>query len=231
MIARRDLLFGGACTLAAGTAYALRPRKRLVLLADAKMADILPQKLGEWSAENVDGLIQPKAEGALASRLYSEMIGRIYRHASTGAEVMMLIAYGDNQSDMLQLHRPESCYPAVGFNLVSSVPAVLMLDNGAEVPARHVIAAAQGRQENILYWTRLGEYLPDTSDKQRKVRLETAMQGFIADGALFRFSVAGADSEAAFRLLGEFVPALLAAVPPGKRQALVGTELAKIMQA
>lgn len=231
MIARRNLLIGGACAATAGAAYALRPRKRLVLLTGAKMADILPLTFDDWSAEKSDGLVQPKTEGALASRLYSEMVGRVYHQTSTGAEVMMLIAYGDNQSDMLQLHRPEACYPAVGFNIVSSVPAVLKLDSGAEVPVRHVVAAAQGRQENILYWTRLGEYLPETSDEQRKVRLATAMQGYIPDGALFRFSVVGADSEAAFRMLHEFVPALLGQVPAAKRQALVGTRLAKVMQA
>lgn len=231
MIARRDLIIGGACVVAAGAAYGLRPRKRLVLLTGAKMADIVPVKFADWSAEKSDGLVQPKTEGALASRLYSEMVGRVYHQASTGAEVMMLIAYGDNQSDMLQLHRPESCYPAVGYNIVSSKAFAMPLGNGAEAPARRVVAAAQGRQENIVYWTRLGEYLPATGDEQRKVRLETAMQGFIPDGALFRFSVAGADSDAAFRLLDEFIPGLLGAVAAGKRQALVGTRLAKTMQA
>jgi EpsI family protein len=231
MIARRDLLIGAACIAAAGTAYALKPRKRLVLLTGGKMADALPIRFGDWSAEQSDGLVQPKTEGELAALLYSEIVGRIYHQASTGTAVMMLVAYGDTQSDMLQLHRPESCYPAVGFNILSSVPGELVLSGGTVVPVRRVVAAAQGRQENIVYWARMGEYLPASSGEQRKVRLQTAMEGYVPDGALLRFSNVGADSEASFRALDAFVRELLSSVVADKRRALIGTRLAKTMQA
>ena len=225
MIERRNLLIGGACCAAAAAAYALKPRKRLVLLAGGKMADALPVTFGDWSAEQSDGLVQPKTEGELAASLYSEMVGRVYHQTSTGAAVMMLIAYGDTQSDLLQLHRPESCYPAVGFNLVSSVPAKLELPGGS-IPARRVVATTQERQENIVYWARMGEYLPDSGGEQRKVRLQNAMQGYVPDGALIRFSMVGSDADEAFRVMGAFIPALLLAVPKDKRRALVGTRLA-----
>lgn len=140
-------------------------------------------------------------------------------------------AIGDTQSDLLQLHRPEACYPAVGFNLLSSVPGKLKLHGGGEVPVRRVVAAAQGRQENIIYWARMGEYLPASSGEQRQVRLQTAMEGYIPDGGLIRFSVVGNDSEAAFQLLEDFIPQLLAAVPEKKRAALVGTRLARQIEA
>lgn len=231
MIARRDLLIGGACVAAAATGYALKPRKRLVLLKSGKMADALPIRVADWSSEDADGLVQPKSEGELAARLYSEMVGRIYHQASTGVAIMMLVAYGDTQSDMLQLHRPESCYPAVGFNLLSTEAGKLPLPGGESVPVRRVVAEAPGRRENILYWTRMGEYLPDSGGEQRKVRLETAMQGFVPDGGLFRFSMAGQDSQAAFKIMDQFVPALLAAVAVDKRPALIGTALAKGMKA
>lgn len=231
MIARRNLLIGGACVAAGGAAHALKPRKRLVLLPQGKMADLLPLAVGDWSAVNADGLVQPQSEGDLAATLYSEMVGRIYQQSSTGAAVMMLVAYGDTQSDMLQLHRPESCYPAVGFNLVSTQPATLKLARGAEVPVRRVIAEAQGRRENIVYWTRIGEALPDSARAQREARLRTAMRGYTPDGVLLRFSVVGLDSEAAFATIDEFIADLLDSVPPAKRKALIGTKLADAMAA
>lgn len=230
MTTRRDIFIGGACIVAAGAAYALKPRKRLVLLGGGKMADVVPINFGDWSAEQSDGLVQPKTEDELAATLYSEIVGRIYHQASTGAAVMVLVAYGDTQSDMLQLHRPESCYPAVGFNIVSSVASKLTLPGGAEVPVRRVVASAQGRTENIVYWTRMGEYLPASSGEQRKVRLQNAMDGYVPDGALIRFSLVDNDSKAAFRTLDAFIPELLAAVASGKRRALIGTQLAKTMQ-
>lgn len=230
MIARRDLLIGGACLAAAGAAYGLKPRKRLTLLKGGKMEDALPVNFSDWSAESSDGLVQPKT-GELAATLYSEMVGRIYHQASSGRSVMMLVAYGDTQSDMLQLHRPESCYPAVGFNVRSSVPAQITLPGGDRLPVRRLVAQAPGRQENIVYWTRMGEYLPGTAGDQRKVRLQTAMQGYVPDGALIRFSMVGDDSEAAFRLMDSFILGLLEAVAANKRPALIGSGLAKSMVA
>lgn len=230
MIGRRQLLFAGACVAAAGTAYALKPRRRLTLLKDAKFADVVPIRFGDWSSEDSDGLVQPKSEG-LAAMLYSEMVGRIYRDSATGQQVMMLIAYGDTQSDLLQLHRPESCYPAVGFELRSVTPGVLRLNGGAEVPVRRIVAKGADRIENVMYWTRMGEYLPNSAGDQRSVRLKTAMEGYVPDGALVRFSTLGDSPERAFALIDRFARALLSATPASQRQALVGTQLAKAITA
>jgi EpsI family protein len=227
MTTRRNMILGAGCLAAAGAAYGLHPRRRLTLLSEGKLADVVPLTLDGWSAENVDSLVQPKTEGELAATLYSEMVGRIYHEASTGNAIMMLIAYGDTQSDLLQLHRPESCYPAVGFRLVSSEPARLPLLGGGSLPIRKVVAEASSRRENILYWARLGEYLPDSAGEQRKVRLKTAMAGLIPDGALVRFSMIDSDAENSFKILENFVPKLLASIAPKSRAALVGTELAK----
>ena len=230
MFARRDLLIGIACLATAGSAYALKPRRRLVLLKNSTMADVLPLRFDGWSAEESDGLVQPPAEGTLAANLYSEMVGRIYHEAQTGAAIMLLVAYGDTQSDMLQLHRPEACYPAVGFTLVSSEPGTLKFREAA-IPVRRVVARMGDRQENIIYWARLGDALPNSSAEQRKARLGTSMEGYIPDGALVRFSVVGADADAAFVVIEDFVRQLLAAVAANQRQALIGTSLAGKLRA
>ncbi|HEY9236158.1 MAG TPA: EpsI family protein [Phenylobacterium sp.] len=229
MTGRRELLIGVACVAAAATAYSLKPRERLVLLSGAKMADIVPLAVADWSAENSDGLVQGKAEGGLAATLYSEMVGRVYHQASTGAAVMMLIAYGGTQSDMLQLHRPEICYPAVGFQLMSTTATTLKLADGVSLPVRHVVARSQGRQENIIYWARMGEYLPASSGEQREVRLRNAMAGYVPDGALVRFSVVGDDAKTAFQTMETFIPELVEAVAASKRPALIGTQRASAM--
>jgi hypothetical protein len=120
MTNRRDLLIGGLALTAAGVAEALRPRKRLVLLRKGTIAQAMPNTFGTWTAEGSTGLVSPAQAGRLSRTLYSEIVQRVYSQTGTGAEVMMLAAYGDTQSDLLQLHRPESCYPAVGFNIASS---------------------------------------------------------------------------------------------------------------
>jgi EpsI family protein len=227
MIGRRELLFTAACASAAGVAYALEPKRRLSLLKSGeKIDDIVPVRFGDWSSEHSDGLVQPKAEG-LAATLYSEMVGRVYRDEVTGEQIMMLIAYGDTQSDLLQLHRPEVCYPALGLELQSVQPGEMKLAGGALLPVRRIVAKGSGRYENVVYWTRMGEYLPKSAGDQRKIRFKTATEGYIPDGVLVRFSVLGEDAKAAFALMDRFVPELLAATPAVQRNALIGTALAK----
>lgn len=227
MVARRDFLLGAAAVAAAGLAYELKPHKRKLLLDDkVKMASVVPISVGAWSAEAAPNLITPDTTGKLAAMLYSELVERVYTNANSGREVMMLIAYGDTQSDLLQLHRPESCYPAVGYNLALSAPTQVALAAGAALPGRKVIAKKGDRQENIIYWTRLGEYLPASARDQKIDRLRAAMSGVIPDGALFRFSEVSDDAERSFDGIDVFIRDLILAVAPAQRPALLGTRLA-----
>jgi EpsI family protein len=231
MIGRRDLLLGGGCLLAAGAAYQLTPRRHLNLLGDKKMESVIPTAFGDWTSQGDATLVKPVAEGSLAARLYSQSISRVYSNPQ-GDEVMVLVAYGDNQSDLLQLHRPEACYPAVGFSLLYNQPAVVPLGPaGVTLPSRRVTAERSDRREDIVYWTRLGEYLPTDGTAQGKARLETAMQGYIADGVLIRCSKLSSDDAAAFADLDAFIREMLRAVTPKNRPALVGTSLSRAMQA
>jgi EpsI family protein len=227
MMDRRNMILGGACVAAAAAAYELKPHLPLKLLGGQKLAKIVPMSFGDWVAAEAeaDGVVRPEVAGTLAARLYSEIIGRRYTHKISGEQVMMLIAYGDTQSDLLQLHRPEICYPAVGFNLVSAATTALQLAPHALLPARKVVARKSDWQENIIYWTRLGEYLPTTSGEQRKARLLTGMKGYIPDGGLFRFSTGGGDPETAFSVLERFLPEMILAIAPARRVGLLGTRL------
>ncbi len=225
MIARRDLIMGGAAIAAASIGYGLRPRRQLKLLGDRKLANIIPPTVGPWVSQTDDNLVRPETEGRLAAMLYSEIVSRLYENADTGDTIMMLIAYGDVQSDLLQLHRPEVCYPAVGFRLAMSAPATIQVGSGG-IPSRRVVAARADRQENIVYWTRLGEHLPRSGGEQREARLLTAMQGYVADGGLFRLSMLG-ESQRSFKVLETFAAQMIEAVPTAGRPALIGTNLAR----
>lgn len=229
MVVRRDLLLGAAAAAAAGLAYELKPRQHKLLLQKTKMAAVVPIKVGAWSAEAAPNLITPDTTGKLAAMLYSELVERVYTNADTGREMMMLIAYGDTQSDLLQLHRPESCYPAVGYNVTLSAPIQVSLGDGAPLPGRKVIARKGDRQENIIYWTRLGEYLPASAKDQKIDRLKAAMSGVIPDGALFRVSEVGDDAERSFEGIDGFIRNLVLAVAPAQRPALLGTRLARAL--
>lgn len=226
---RRDLLLGAGCVAALGTAQWLKPRTTLSLLTDKKIADIIPTQFGAWRTDTADGIVQPPPqEGSLAATLYNETVSLSYRRAGDDARVMLLVAHGDSQSDTLQLHRPEVCYPAVGFEVDGRETVQVPLANGATMPAVGLATHAGARREDVLYWTRLGEYLPMDMGEQRRDRLKTAMAGFIADGVLFRTSTLRLGDAPQWPVLAEFASALIQAVPRlSDRAALVGTANAK----
>jgi EpsI family protein len=139
---------------------------------------------------------------------------------------MVLLAHGDTQSNSLQLHRPEVCYPAFGFEISGVSREFLRLAPGASLPSTRLVADAPGRRENIVYWTRLGDFLPTTGAEQRLDRIRTVVGGYIADGLLARFSVVADDSASAFATAAAFVSRFVRAVAPAHRPALIGSRLA-----
>lgn len=223
------MVFGAGCVAALATAEWLRPRETLSLLTARKLGEVIPERFGAWRTDTAEGIVQPPPQpGSLAATLYNETVTRSYRRGSDANRVMLVAAHGDSQSDTLQLHRPESCYPAVGFEIDSRRVSAIALGGGVSLPVVELAAHAGGRREDVLYWTRLGEYLPVDASEQRRDRLRTAMAGFVADGVLFRASMVRMDDEPAFAALREFCGAMLHAIPRVEdRAALVGTGVAR----
>lgn len=228
MIDRRDMIIGLLSAGAFGTSEILRPRERVRLFPEGKLEDIVPQRIGPWEEMPGGNIITPVTPNSLADRLYSATVARLYvEPAVPDRAVMLLIAYGGEQSDMLQLHRPETCYPAVGMDITSRHLDTIGLPGGQTLPATRLTAGNAGRTETIIYWTRLGEEFPRSAAEQRRDRLKTAMKGVIGDGILVRASTPRGPSTAedfAYleRFLGEMVSALPATALPG----FIGTERA-----
>lgn len=231
MIARRDILLGSAFGAAAVAAFALKPRRRVSLLGRDKLAQIIPMGFGDWTSRDVGDLVAPKEEGSLASTLYNETVGRIYTHATTRDEVMMLLAHGDTQTDRLQLHRPEKCYPAVGYEVSLNQPYKVALTSQDAIPSRMLCAKAPNREEYIVYWTRIGEFLPVSGGQQRYDQMSAALNGYIADGLLARFSLVGQEAGSAIPIIAGFIVGMVRAVHSEKRPALIGTGLSRALAA
>lgn len=226
MLRRRDLMLGLPLVAAAAGAAALTPREQLNLRGPHKIADMVPLSFAGWHVTPSNAVVLPKPrKGSLADTLYGEQVSRLYL-GDNRLPVMLVIAYGDTQSDALQLHRPEVCYSAVGFQISSSSRIEVPLQHGAVLPARRLTATSNDRTEPILYWTRIGDYLPTNGTEQRLMKLRTEMRGFIADGVLVRLSTVGDPSPETFDGLQEFAAAMLAATRAEGLPALVGRPLA-----
>jgi EpsI family protein len=229
MISRRGIVIGGLCLAGAVAGQVLKPNHKVSLLGKAKLADIVPSNFAGWSGRSADDLVAPATENSLSDKLYGEVLERIYTHGPTGREIMLLFAHGDSQTNDLQLHRPEVCYPAFGFHLRENREAPLALAPQATLHGRHIVAEANQRRENIFYWTRFGELLPVRGGEQRMDRMKIAIQGIVPDGLLARFSMVDPNSAVAFPALDEFAKALLLATHSANRPALIGTTLSQAL--
>lgn len=227
MIARRDMLIGSACLAAAGSAYALKPRREVLLLPEStELQSLIPMEPPGWIGQDVGDPMALNQEGSLAARLYNQVVTRLYTDPITNAQVMMLLAYGAKQNDDLQLHRPEVCYPAFGYALVRNDAVEIPLWSSVEIPARRLVAEDESGRQFITYWSRLGEFLPQDGGEQREARFLTAFEGIVPDGVLCRFNTWGSEPQAAWRTMETLIAGLIKTMPAVGRGVLVGAQRA-----
>lgn len=223
---RRDVMVGGALLAGAGAALAMTPRDRLNLMVPGHtLENIVPKQLGPWTYQPSGGIVLPRDENGLAAKLYGEVLSRVYFSPSR-LPVVLVIAYGEVQSDLLQLHRPEVCYTAVGFEISETQRTDLVLSPGVTMPARELVARNEDRVESITYWTRIGDDLPTSGGEQRMAKLRQQLDGYIADGILVRMSCPVESTPAVREQLAEFARAIVAATSAADRPALLGRPLA-----
>lgn len=216
---RRAFVLGGAFLGTAGLAAALEPRGRIDLLGKGKLEDVIPERVGPWSFASKSGLVVPPSD-QLSDQLYSQLLTRVYTAPGMPA-IMLLVAQSGSQTGVLQVHRPEVCYPAGGYRLSNSMPVELQLAKGS-VQTMGFTASAESRIEQLIYWTRVGMDLPSTWAEQRWSVAKANLQGDLPDAVLVRLSTLSPDREASFGVLEQFATTLVTSLPTKARAFVVG---------
>ncbi len=181
----------------------------------------VPQQFGDWHAVNNASTVvtNPEIQQAI-DRLYSQVLTRSYRNAA-GYTIMLSIAYGEDQRGGLQAHRPEVCYPAQGFELLSNEVVDIATPFGA-VDGRRLLTRNARRHEPVTYWFNIGGK-PVTGRLQRRLEeVRLVMTGQSPDGLLFRVSSIDQESERALREQEQFIGQLLASLQPDVRKKIAG---------
>jgi EpsI family protein len=216
-LSRRGLLLAGMLGVGVALSEGLRLAQSEVG-AKLDVESLTPQSIGAW--RRVDGPEVIVAREAGASRFYEQEVARVY--GGTGLPyVMLAIAYAARQDERLEVHRPETCYSAQGFELTEALPIILHLASDEAIPARLLIARRQDRAEQIVYWTRIGKLFPRTSAEQKLAALRSALALQVPDGMLVRISTLGVATEDV-SIMAEFATLLFASSPAPLRQALTG---------
>ena len=219
-LSRRNMLFGAAMIGTAALSYARRPIAPPPLLGKTKLESLMPARVGRWTYETSAGLVLPPRD-QLSERLYDELVTRVYT-APDGTGVILLIAYSGAQDGMLQVHRPEVCYPASGYQLTETREHDIAISPTFTLPTRFIVAEGFSRTEQLVYWTRIGPSFPTGWLEQREAVISENMKRSVPDGVLVRISTIAENDDAAITVLDSFAKALIASVPDKARQALIG---------
>jgi EpsI family protein len=222
---RRAVLAPAAILLvmlaAAWLAHALTPRAPLFgEHSRPDLAALIPTQFAGWREDAVALSIPSGEVEAQLEQLYDQTLTRIYTD-DRGRRVILVIAYGGVQSRALQVHRPEVCYTAQGFQEVAK--RLDTVGAGATtIPVMRLVMTQGQRYEPITYWVRIGGRTVRGNLEQGFARLNYGLRGVIPDGLLFRVSSIGLAANAAFAEQDEFVRDLLHALPAADRELLIG---------
>lgn len=218
--------------LAAAAAWMLTPRAPSAPSgADAlpRLEVAVPAVIGEWQLvpslqEQVDLAVDGDGE-RLISQPYDQTLLRTYQNAR-GEQILLAVAYTRQQSQEVKVHRPEVCYTAVGFEVLSLDPARLDVAAAGTPPVdgMRMVARSVHHTEAVSYWIRMGSIYSQNAVDTRLHLLAEGLQGRLRDGALVRASRVIADpaeAPAAYPQVEGFLAAFAAALTPEARALLL----------
>lgn len=204
-------------------AAAMTPRDRVADHRNYDLEKIIPASFAGWQQDEADGLVLPDpSANTLADKIYNKVLARAYR-GPDGSRVMLVIAYGGDQSDQLQLHRPEVCYAANGYH-VEGLHYTHRDMVGKNLVIARLDTSDHYSHEIVSYWMRVGDRQVTTNMDRQWVKLVSGLHGVIPDGVLVRISTrsAAGDAERQFSIHDRFIADLLSKLDDNGLQLLIG---------
>jgi EpsI family protein len=222
-VAGRGLALGIVMIFAAGLALVARPSARMAeRRAPINLETAVPASFGDWRVDTsiVPIAVSPDVQAKL-DKIYNQTLSRTYINA-VGQRIMLSIAYGGDQSnDESQVHRPEYCYTAQGFQVRSSAVSKAVTGYG-ELAVRRLLAVHGARSEPITYWITVGDSATLPGVGRKLAQIAYGLRGTVPDGVLVRVSSIDVSTDFAYGLQDQFVTEMLKAVDPDTRLRIAG---------
>jgi EpsI family protein len=182
---------------------------------------LIPERFGSWTIDrSIVPVLPNEQQQAALNKIYNQTLSRTYGDAQ-GHRIMLSVAYGGDQNNGLQVHRPEVCYAAQGFQVHKDQSGELALPYGT-LPIKRVLAVQGLRSEPITYWVTVGDKATPVGFQQKLARLVYGFSGKIPDGMLVRVSSIDVDEQRAYQLQDDFVKDMLAGMSPADRARIAG---------
>ena len=202
----------------------LKPTKYMAELKKPEaLQEMFPKVVGGWETLNSEiVLIKASDVEEKLNAIYSDMLERHYKDKNNN-EIFLSLAYGaDQSSDQTQVHRPEFCYPAQGFEISHVRDELIVLSPEHSLLVRRLLAQAPGRIEPITYWLVIGDKATLPGWSRKWIQLEYGLEGKIPDGLLFRVSSITQNVEEAYQNHDDFVKELFRELDTKQKSFIFG---------
>ncbi|HTQ41045.1 MAG TPA: EpsI family protein [Pirellulales bacterium] len=163
-----------ALTLILGSELAIRVTRHSLLEQSAAPPETalstMPLRIDEWRGSDIE----------LDRRLFRrtgayQMINRTYKNP-VGDRIDMNLGVWLNY-DVAIPHKPEICYPAAGWDIVSRQPVRIFADGPGSFTARMLILEKRTERIAVLYWVTLGDSIALDDDDIRQSLQKTVSVG------------------------------------------------------
>lgn len=218
----RNLVLMLLMVAAMAAANSWRPTHRLAQdLGPIQLDSMVPLHFSEWKEvpQTIASIVNPQQQETI-KRVYSQTLSRTYVNAQ-GEYIMLSIAYGEDQSDANQLHLPEICYPAQGFQVRTSEKGTLETEFG-EIRVKRMVTYMGNRIEPLTYWTTIGGQVVSGATETKIAQLKYGLRSTVPDGLIFRVSSISSDTERAFEVQAIFIKEFLQILPKELRTRVAG---------
>jgi EpsI family protein len=222
---RAGILIGVLMGTASLLAYSARPTR---LLADvsprAALAEELPREFTRWrKLQERVAMVADPTQQAVLDYLYSETLSANYVD-DNGRLAMLSIAYGKDQSDGHDVHKPDLCYPAQGFRVIEQRDLLVPLDQRRGIVVRYMATQKGERVEPLIFWTTVGDFLYRNKLEKKLVGIRYSAANLIPDGMVLRVSTLEQNPAVAVHVLIDFVTDWYGSLPERQRGRYFGEE-------
>lgn len=201
----------------------LKPTLKSISAKDMPdFSKIVPESFGEWSElKDLPMVVADPEMQKSIDEIYNQTLNRTYINQD-GRRIMLAIAYGVDQSDSMQAHRPEQCYPAQGFQIKKIRKSVIRV-SGVNLPVK-ILTTQMGasRQEFVLYWILVGDKATSGGLDRKIHQLSYGLKGEVPDGLLFRISSIGKIEKDELDLQRNFLKSFFSGLDSSSKLKLIG---------
>ena len=211
LISAKHFAIGIALLMTACLSIVLKPSKLHTNITQQQLEEMVPKQFGEWKLGKTVALVNPLSDvKAQMDETYGAIVSRNYENTQ-GVNVMLLVAYGNQQTQKIKSHRQEVCYSSQGY-AISDRKSTKIAFGDRRIEVTQFFSQRDIRMEPVTYWFTMGTKVVTTKFDRMFTGIIESLTGEIPDGILVRVSNLSSNTEESYVLHDCFIRAMLNAM-------------------